>query len=90
MILEGIKALTIYEVEKVQVLFIKELSTSQDLVLDMQAIEKIDMVGIQLLLSLVKSAETNEKNVSFSNITDSVLQQIKICHCQHALGITNE
>lgn len=90
MILEDIRELSIYEVEKVRSIFLKVLSTEEDLNIDMKQIEKIDMVGIQLLLSLVKSARARDKKVSFINLRENVLQEIKACHCSEALGIIDE
>ena len=87
MILENLKEFTIYEVEKLQDIFLNELKSDEDLVIDMQTIEKIDIVAIQLLLSLIKSAEASSKKVKLTNIGDAVLQEIKILHCDKALGL---
>ena len=81
--------LTIYEVEKLKDLFLQELKADAPLILDMAKIEKIDMVGIQLLLSLMKTAQAQDKKMELTNISQGVLQQIKICHCEKALGIVN-
>jgi len=89
MMLEGITELTIYEVEELQTLFLKELNGDNSLLIDMKQIEKIDMVGIQLLLSLLKSADEIEKEVKFINISENTLHQIKSCYCEKALGIDN-
>ena len=88
--IENITDFTIYEVEKLQNHFLKELEINNEFILDMKLIKKIDMVGIQLLLSLVKSAHVLNKKVEFINISEDILQEIKICHCNLALGITDE
>ena len=80
---------TIYEVEKLKEIFLEELKAETPLILDMAKIDKIDMVGIQLLLSLVKTADAQDKKTEFTNIQEGVLRQIKICHCEKALGIVN-
>ena len=84
---DDITELTIYEVEKLKDVFIDKLSKNEELFFDMKLIQKIDMVGIQLLLSLVKSAKSLSKKVKFVNITDNVLAEVKIVNCQKALGI---
>jgi len=81
------KEITIYEVEKLQLLFLELLVNAESLEVDMQSIKKIDMVGIQLLLSLVKTAESESKKVSFTNIANNVLSMIKQAHCEKKLGL---
>lgn len=81
--------LTIYEVEKLKEIFLEELKADATLTLDLGKVEKIDMVGIQLLLSLVRTAQAQDKKVEFANISEGVLHQIKIAHCEKALGIVN-
>ena len=85
--LDDYKEITIYEVEKLQTLFLEELSSSKSLEINMQTIKKIDMVGIQLLLSLVKTAEAQSKQISFTNIANNVLSMIKQAHCDKKLGL---
>jgi len=81
------KEITIYEVEKLQVLFLQELLNAESLELDMKSIKKIDMVGIQLLLSLVKTAHSEHKKISFKNIANNILSMIKQAHCEKELGL---
>ena len=90
MILNNITELSIYEAQKVHELFLKALSSEEKLVLDMGLIEKIDIVGLQLLLSLLRSASESDKKVSFINCAENVLQQIKLYHCDKALGLRYE
>ena len=89
MLLENITEITIYEVQELQTIFIKALSKVESLVVDMSQIKKIDMVGIQLLLSLVNSTKILNKTVSFVNINDSVLEEIRISSCENSLGLAN-
>ena len=90
MIVETTSELTIYEVEKLQHIFLKELNRKGTFILDMTLIEKIDIVGIQLLIALVNSAKKLHKKIEFINITQTALHQIKLCHCEDALGIVYE
>ena len=89
MVLAGITEFTIYEADKLQNIFLEFLKEEKDFVLNMESIQKIDMVGIQLLLSLVKSADASNKKISFSNIPQNILEEIKTSNCDKALGITN-
>lgn len=88
--IENIKEFTIYEVEKLKVILLKELNNSDDFTIDMKNIDKLDIVGIQLLISFVKSANSINKKVKFINITDNALLQIDICNCRLVLGISND
>lgn len=88
--IENIKEFTIYEVEKLKVILLKELNNSDDFTIDMKNIDKLDIVGIQLLISFVKSANSINKKVQFINITDNALLQIDICNCRLVLGISND
>ena len=87
MLLEGFKAISIYEVEKLRDIFLDALTQVDSLALDMSGISKVDMVGIQLLISLVKTAEAESKSVTFVNITEHVLGQIEESRCRTVLGL---
>ena len=87
MLLEGFKAITIYEVEKLKDLFLEALTQVDSLELDMTSISKVDMVGIQLLISLIITAKEESKTVTFANITPYVLRQIEEAHCINTLGL---
>ena len=89
MMLNDIHEITIYEVEKVREIFLEELSNNSSLHVDMTSITKIDMVGIQLLLSLVQTASDKSIELNFSNVHENVLHEINLCHCQEALGLTD-
>lgn len=70
--------ITIYEVEELKTSF-EELLTSNDIKIDFVNVEKIDFAGISLLLSLVKTCETNLKNLKFINLNESILNNIVLC-----------
>jgi anti-anti-sigma regulatory factor len=88
MILET-SELTIYEVEKLQTLFLDELTKKSDFTIDMKNIEKIDMVGIQLLLSLKKSADAQNQQLTFINLNENISHHIALCACNTPLGIAS-
>jgi len=85
--LNSISELTIYEAENIHTIFINLLTTKEDIVLDMQSIEKIDMVGIQLLISLLNSLKSQDISVEFIHFKESILQYIEICYCSDILGL---
>ncbi|MBT5933741.1 STAS domain-containing protein [Sulfurimonas sp.] len=87
MILDNLTALTIYEVETLQDIFILALKEQENILLDMAKIDKIDIVGIQLLLSMVSTVKASQKTIKLINVKDTVLQQIKISNTQIALGL---
>ncbi len=86
MALENISEITIYEVEKLKNIFL-ELLKEDKIILNMKGITKIDIVGIQLLISFLKSAEALGKDVKFENISESVHEQIASSSCENALGL---
>lgn len=88
--LQNISELTIYEVEKMKPLLLEELKKEGDIELDMATIEKIDMVGVQLILSFMKSAQVVEKKVKLKNIDEAVRKQLKSCEFAHILGTSDE
>jgi len=85
--IKDITEFTIYEAVNLQNIFLYELDKEEDLSIDMNSIQKIDMVGIQLLISLVKSANIINKKIHFHNIPDNIMQEIKTSNCGSELGI---
>jgi len=85
--IKDITEFTIYEAVNLQNIFLYELDKEEDLSIDMNSIQKIDMVGIQLLISLVKSANIINKKIHFLNIPDNIMQEIKTSNCGSELGI---
>jgi len=85
---KNINAITIYEVEELKELFLEQLSKEDNLCLDMSKIEKIDLVGMQLLIALLKSAENRQKKLDFINISAPLREQMQKTHCLGSLGIS--
>lgn len=89
MTLDSLTELTIYEAQNIKDIFLELLNTKQDVILDMSSIEKIDMVGIQLLISLTSSLKVQNLAVEFTNVKDAVLQHIDVCYCSDELGLSH-
>ena len=90
MIFNDITELTIYQVETIKPLLQEALANeTSPLVLDFTPINKIDMVGIQLLLSSLQTAKTLDKKIEFININNDLLDQIVTTHCEKALGLSH-
>lgn len=85
--IEQISEFTIYEVEKLKEIFLEELQKDGDIEVDMSSVEKIDMVGIQLLLALMKSAKKVDKSVKLLNLNEMISSQIKMCEYADILGL---
>jgi anti-anti-sigma regulatory factor len=80
--------ITIYEAEALQTLFSEFLLKADDVItLDMSNVEKIDMVGIQLLLSLTISVKNSNKKIQFINISEEILHEIKTSNTHISLAI---
>ena len=77
-------ALSIYEVEQCHQAFLDTLS-EDDFILDLQKVQKIDMAGIQLLLSLKLSLEQNAKTLKIENIHENVTKALALCGCESLL-----
>ena len=88
--IENISEFTIYEVEKIKPILLEELKNSGDIEIDMSEIEKIDMVGVQLILSFMKSAKKKNKKVKLRNLNEAIMTQMKVCKYDLVLGIDDE
>ncbi len=86
MTFEMVEEITIYEAEKLKELLLEKLDDAE-LLLDMAKIQKIDIVGIQLLISFIKSAEARDKRVEFKNVSESLYEQIAASSCENILGL---
>ena len=64
--------LTIYQVSDIQKGLLGSLSEKLDLELDLSEVEECDTAGIQILLSLMKSASSMKIDLSFENISNAV------------------
>lgn len=78
---------TIYEAEKLQNTLLELLNTANDIELDFSLVENIDMVGIQLLISLYHSIQSLNKTLTYTHINEEVYSQIALCHCEKAIGL---
>ena len=86
-----IREITIYEVETLQTQFLQMLSDAKEsqksIVLDLSELVKIDMVGIQLLISFAKSAKKDDVELVLNNVTTLILKEIKAVNCEAYLGL---
>jgi anti-anti-sigma factor len=70
--------LTIYNVKSFQEDLINKLGSNSDIHIDCQQIEIMDGAGIQLLLSLEKTALNENLNVKFINLTSEFREKIDL------------
>lgn len=83
--------LTIYEVEAFQQELLALLENqTEDLVLDMSGIEKIDMAAIQFLLSAQKSCQKKGLTLSLAETKENLNTDLRLCACATLLGVTDE
>ncbi|MEA2099767.1 MAG: STAS domain-containing protein [Campylobacterota bacterium] len=82
--------LTIYEVEELYQIFLESYDADQELTLDLENIQKIDMSAIQLLISTQNSYK--EKGLSFSlhNLSDGLVETLKLSGCDCVLEVVND
>lgn len=77
---------TMYEVEGIKQEFL-ELLKEDEITIDMKNITKIDMSAIQLLLSLKKSCEEENKKLEIINIKEEILASFEISGTAYILGV---
>lgn len=77
---------TMYEVEEIKQEFL-ELLKEDEITIDMKNITKIDMSAIQLLLSLKKSCEEENKKLEIINIKEEILASFEISGTAYILGV---
>ena len=86
-----IREITIYEVETLQTQFLQMLNDAKEsqksINLDLSELVKIDMVGIQLLISFAKSAKKDDVELVLNNVTTLILKEIKAVNCEAYLGL---
>jgi anti-anti-sigma regulatory factor len=72
--------ITIYEVNEVHSLFLDKLNSGEkSLSIDFSDINKIDMAGLQLLVSLKKSSIENAISLKFDNLSKDLEELIGFC-----------
>ncbi len=78
---------TIYDVENVQAEIMVEFANNDSLEIDMGSVEKVDLAGLQLLVSAKRSCQEGGKTFSLSNLHDEVASAIRICGLESELGV---
>jgi anti-anti-sigma factor len=58
--------------------------------LDLSRVNKIDLSAVQLLLSLKKSLEQENRTLCLVNPTNSVLEAFELCGCSDLLECSHE
>ncbi|MDY0117442.1 MAG: STAS domain-containing protein [Sulfurimonadaceae bacterium] len=86
----GYEKFTIYEVEEVYKALNLELSSKQEIQIDLQGVQKIDMVAIQLLLSTHKTCQKDDKSFTLVNISSELQHTIDMVGCMPLLGTIHE
>lgn len=82
--------LTIYEVESFQKSLLERCrGASENVVLDFSPIHKVDMAGIQLLLSAQKMCIEKGISLIFHNVSSEVNASIQIAGCEALFGGNN-
>jgi len=81
-------ALTIYEVEACHKVLLGVLNADEHVTLDFTKIQKIDMAGIQLLISFIQTLQNNTYQCEFINISDDVTHSIITSGCDTILGVS--
>ena len=78
---------TIYEVETLKDMFLEEFNMHKEIQIDLTNVIKIDMTAIQLLISLKKSCDVNNKPFEIINIDDNVFRAFQLSGCDTTLGV---
>jgi ABC-type transporter Mla MlaB component len=78
---------TIYDVENVQVDLMVELANSDEVVADMESVEKIDLAALQLLVSTKRSCAEEKKAFKVTNLCDEVSSAIRMSGLEAELGV---
>jgi anti-anti-sigma factor len=82
--------LTIYEVEEFYEFLINKMKDAEDkLELNFAGIEKIDMVAIQLLLSLQQTCKKNSISLIMRNFSSELMDTLKASGCHKILEVEN-
>lgn len=78
---------TIYEIKELKDKFLEEFQQSKDIQIDLSSVTKIDMTAIQLLLSLKKSCDNQNKSFEIKNIDANIFRAFQLSGCDTALGV---
>ncbi|MFA6195492.1 MAG: STAS domain-containing protein [Sulfurimonas sp.] len=83
--------LEVEEAEKIKGELLLCLENKEPLVkLDLRNINKIDLCVIQLLLSLQKSLHNQNRNMTLTNCTNSVIEALELSGCSKLFECTYE
>ncbi|SJZ40991.1 STAS domain-containing protein [Selenihalanaerobacter shriftii] len=82
--------LTIYTVQSFKDKILGRLDIKEDLILNCQDMNIIDGAGIQLLLSLEKTALNEEFNIFFKSPTDSFKESLKLAGVSELFNVIEE
>ena len=69
---------TIYEIADLKETLVEYFNDSEQLDVDLAAVEKVDASFMQLLMSLKKSAEAAEKELSFINVSKDLAEVVEL------------
>ncbi len=78
---------TIYDVENVQADLLAALANEDEVLVDMESVEKIDMAALQLLVSAKRSCKEENKTFGLSNISDEIATAIRMSGLESELGV---
>ena len=85
------ESLTIASAQEIHEHFLSYLLSDQlSLELDLANVNKIDLCAIQLLLSLQKSCQEQNKQLTIINPTNSVTAAFALCGADRLLGYMDE
>jgi anti-anti-sigma regulatory factor len=83
--------LTIYEVEEFYNFLLEKLKSADSILeLDFSNVEKIDMVAIQLLLSLKYTCKNDSIELVLKNFSTGLINTLKACGCDSVLEVKND
>lgn len=83
--------LTIYEVEEFYEFLEKKVkNTDSRLELDFTPVKRIDMVAIQLLLSLQQTCKKDSIDLKLKNFSSELLTTLKSCGCEGLLEVSDD
>ncbi|MDM8543619.1 STAS domain-containing protein [Desulfococcaceae bacterium HSG9] len=69
-------AMTVYEAVSIRDAFIEGLEAFNGVILDLKKVTKLDIPGIQLIVSAKKTAEKRKKAFTVSGFSDSVAETV--------------
>ena len=83
--------LTIYEIEEFYASLLEKFKLIEDTIeLDFIDIHKIDMVAIQLLLSLQRTCGQKSITLNITNFSSELVNTLKLCGCDKVLEVKND